>query len=65
MGYSDVPTGGESTCPTSKSLEITPPNDTEQLVVQVAIQACDGGQLSVSPVFGASSPATSTTAPAV
>jgi hypothetical protein len=65
LGYSDVPTGGESSCPTSKSLEITPPNDTVQLIVQVAIQACGGGELSVSPVFGSSSPATSTTAPPI
>jgi hypothetical protein len=65
LGYSDVTTGDESSCPTSKSLEITPPNDTQQLIVPVAIQACDGGLLSVSPVFGASSPATSTTAPPV
>jgi len=63
VGYSDVVTGGETSCPTSQSLEITPPNDTQQLVVQVAIDACDGGRLSVSPVFGSSSPATSTTAP--
>jgi hypothetical protein len=63
LGYSDVVTGGESSCPTSSSLEITPPNDTEQLVVQVKIDACDGGRLSVSPVFGAPNPATSTTAP--
>lgn len=63
LGYSDVVSGGESSCPTATSLEITPPNDTQQLVVQVTIDACDGGRLSVSPVFGASSPATSTTAP--
>lgn len=62
MGYTDVPGGGPS-CSNSSSLEITPPNDTEQLVVPVAIEACDGGQLAVSPVFGSSSPATSTTAP--
>lgn len=63
LGYSDVVTGGETSCPTSQALEITPPNDTQQLVVQVAIDACDGGRLAVSPVFGSSSPATSTTAP--
>lgn len=63
LGYTDVPTGGETSCPKAASLEITPPNDTQQLVVQVAIDACDSGKLSVSPVFGANSPATSTTAP--
>jgi hypothetical protein len=63
LGYSDVVTGGETSCPTSSSLEITPPNDTQQLVVKVAIDACDGGRLSVSPVFGSSSPYASTIAP--
>jgi hypothetical protein len=63
LGYSDVVTGGETSCPKSTALEITPPNDTQQLVVQVAMDACGGGRLSVSPVFGASGPATSTTAP--
>jgi hypothetical protein len=63
LGYSTVPTAGETTCPKSSSFEITPPNDTQQLVVPVAMEACDGGAVSVSPVFGAGSPATSTTAP--
>jgi hypothetical protein len=63
MGYSDVVSDGESSCPTSSSIEITPPNDTEQLTLPASIDACDGGQLSVSPVFGPGSPGTSTTAP--
>jgi hypothetical protein len=63
LGYSDVPTSGETTCPTASSLEITPPNDTEHLIVQASIDACGGGKLSVSPMFGSSGSATSTTAP--
>jgi Domain of unknown function (DUF4232) len=63
LGYTDVPTGGETSCSKAASLEVTPPNDTEQLVVAVALDACDAGKLSVSPVFGSGSPATSTTAP--
>jgi hypothetical protein len=63
LGYSDVVSGGETSCPTSSFIEITPPNDTQQLVLPASIDACGGGQLSVSPVFGSGSPATSTTAP--
>ncbi len=63
LGYSDVVANGETSCPTSSSIEITPPNDTQQLTLAAAINACDGGLLSVSPVFGSGSPATSTTAP--
>ena len=63
LGYSDVVSGGETSCPTSSFIEITPPNDTEQLTIPASITACGGGLLSVSPVFGPGSPATSTTAP--
>jgi hypothetical protein len=35
LGYSDVVTDGETSCPKSSSLEITPPNDTQQLVVAI------------------------------
>jgi len=63
LGYSDVVSGGETSCPTSSFIEITPPNDTQQLVLPASIRACGGGQLSVSPLFGSGSPATSTTAP--
>ncbi len=63
MGYSDVVSGDETSCPTSSFIEITPPNDTQQLVLPASIEACGGGQLSVSPVFGPGTPATSTTAP--
>jgi hypothetical protein len=65
LGYSDVVADGEMSCPTSSSIEITPPHDTQQLTLAASIEACDGGLLSISPVFGADSPATSTTAPPV
>jgi len=63
VGYSEVPVNPETSCPTSKALEITPPNDTQQLVVSVQIEACDGGLLNESPVFGPGNRATETTAP--
>jgi Protein of unknown function (DUF4232) len=63
IGYSDVPVGGESSCPTSTSLEITPPNDFDHLVLTAALAPCGGGTLVVSPVFATTSPDTRTTAP--
>jgi hypothetical protein len=64
IGYSDVPTGNETTCPASTSVEITPPNDTTHLVVTVNFAPCGAGTLVVSPVFAAGTN-TQTTAPAI
>jgi hypothetical protein len=62
IGYSDVPTGNETTCPASTSVEITPPNDTTHLVVSANFAPCAAGTLVVSPVFAAGTN-TQTTAP--
>ncbi|MGP0109505.1 MAG: DUF4232 domain-containing protein [Acidimicrobiales bacterium] len=51
IGYSDVPVGNETSCPTSASLEVTPPNATDHLVVTATLSPCGGGTLVVSPVF--------------
>jgi hypothetical protein len=51
IGYSDVPVGNETSCPTSASLEVTPPNATDHLVVTATLTPCGGGTLVVSPVF--------------
>jgi hypothetical protein len=63
IGYSDVPTGGETNCPTSSALEVTPPNATDHLVIAAALAPCGGGTLVVSPVFAAGSPGSDSTAP--
>ncbi len=63
VGYSDVPTGSETTCPMAGELEVTPPNDFSQLTIAFAATVCNQGRLTVSPVFGAGSPNTQTTAP--
>ncbi len=63
IGYSNVPVGGETSCPVSTALEVTPPDATDHLVVTVALGPCGGGTMVVSPVFAASSPASQTTAP--
>jgi len=62
LEYSDVPTNNTS-CPAATSLWVTPPDDTDHLTVAVQAEACNNGTLAVSPVFGAGSPATQTTAP--
>jgi hypothetical protein len=64
LGYTDVPTGSETTCPTSASVEITPPNDTTHLVVTANFAPCAAGTMVVSPVFAAGTN-TQTTAPAI
>lgn len=61
IGYSDVPSGGQTSCATATTLVVTPPGATA-LSVPVQLQAC-GGTLDESAVFGAGSPATQTTAP--
>ena len=47
-GYSDVPTGTE-TCPTSASVEVTPPNDFSHATLASKMSPC-GGRVTVSPV---------------
>lgn len=64
LGYSDVPTGGESSCPTSSSMEVTPPNATDHLVVAASLAPCGGGTVVVSPVFFSGGPGSQSTAPA-
>ncbi len=64
LAYSDVPTGGETTCPTAAQIEVTPPHAVDHDVVTEQVVACAAGTLTVSPVFSAGSPASQTTAPA-
>jgi hypothetical protein len=63
MGYSDVPSGSETVCPTSASLEITPPDDVNHVTIAAQLTVCNQGTLTVSPVFAAGSAASQTTAP--
>jgi hypothetical protein len=64
VGYSDVPVDNETSCPTSSSLEITPPNAYDHLVVPASLAPCGGGTLVVSPVFSTTGSGSQTTAPA-
>jgi Protein of unknown function (DUF4232) len=47
-GYSDV-SSGPGLCPTSTSVEITPPNDYNHVTLAAAMSPC-GGKITVSPV---------------
>ncbi len=60
LGYSDVPVGNETHCPTATSLEVTPPNATDHLVVTANLSPCGGGTVVVSPVFAAGTETEST-----
>jgi Protein of unknown function (DUF4232) len=63
MGYSDVPTGSATSCPTAANLVITPPNSYTSMTIPAQLAPCNNGTITVSPVFLASSPGAQTTAP--
>ncbi len=63
IGYSDVPVGSETSCPSSTTLEVTPPNAYDHLVVAATLAPCGGGTMVVSPVFLAGGSNSQTTAP--
>jgi len=49
-GYSDVPVGSQTICPTSTYAFVTPPNATLHLLVPLAIDPCGGGHVIIGPV---------------
>ncbi len=51
--YSDVPSGAETSCPTSAKMEVTPPNSYGYVVVDARLTACGGGTIHVGPVENA------------
>jgi len=63
LAYSDVVTGTETVCPASTHVLFMAPGAGGADAVSVQMVACDGGTVTVSPVLGAGSPATATTAP--
>ena len=64
LGYSDVPHGNESSCPTATQIAITPPGASNHDVVAVDLEVCNAGTVTVSPVFIVGGPGSQTTAPA-
>jgi hypothetical protein len=63
LGYSDVPSGTETSCPTSATVQVTPPNSYTSTPVSAQLSPCDNGSLTVSPVFAATGPSAQTRAP--
>jgi hypothetical protein len=63
LAYSDVPVGTEASCPAVAQIQITPPHASDHDTVPVQWTVCGGGTVTVSPVFGAGSPGSQTTAP--
>ena len=56
LSYSDVPTGNETSCPSSTAARVTPPNDTAYATISLAIAPCSGGTIHVSPVYPGAAP---------
>jgi hypothetical protein len=63
LGYSDVTVAGETSCEMATALQIIPPGSSTHLVVSSGLSVCNHGTVTVSPVFGSSSPEVETTAP--
>jgi Protein of unknown function (DUF4232) len=63
LGYSDVPVGTETSCPTATALEVTPPDNVDHLTVAASLAPCGRGTLVVSPMFAAAESTTESTAP--
>lgn len=63
LGYSDVPVGTETSCPTATALEVTPPDNDDHLTIVASLAPCGRGTLVVSPVFAAAQSTTESTAP--
>jgi len=51
IGYSDVPVGNETSCPTSAALQIIPPAANDHVTVSAVLSPCGGGTLVVSPIL--------------
>jgi hypothetical protein len=49
VAYSDVPTGGQMTCPHSSALLVKPAGASTSIRVAVPLEACGGGRLRESP----------------
>jgi hypothetical protein len=50
MHWEQVPTGNETTCPTSAKIAVTPPDEFAPIIIPAMITACNAGRLDVTPV---------------
>src|SRR5581483_11139455 len=51
--FSDVPTGSETSCPTSATARVTPPRSSATPAFPLQIDPCDNGTIRVSPLYAA------------
>ena len=52
--YSDVPTGSETSCPSSVTISVTPPGSNDgSTPIPLSMDPCDNGTIRVSPVYAA------------
>jgi hypothetical protein len=56
LGYADVPSGNETSCPQSARLDITPPGSTGTVQLADQIAPCGRGSVTVSPVHAGTAP---------
>jgi hypothetical protein len=56
LGYADVPSGTETSCPQSARLALTPPGSTGTVQLADQIAPCGGGAVAVSPVHAGTAP---------
>jgi hypothetical protein len=58
IAWSDVPVGGETTCPMATTLQVTPPGERTPLDVAglTSIAPCNSGTLNVSPLRAPGAP---------
>jgi hypothetical protein len=56
LGYTDVPSGTEMSCPQSARLNITPPGSTGTVQLADQIAPCGGGAVTVSPLHAGTAP---------
>jgi hypothetical protein len=53
--YSDVPSGSETSCPSSSTVSVTPPgSSTSTQPITLSLAPCDNGTIRVSPLYAAS-----------
>jgi hypothetical protein len=48
--WEDVPVGGETACPTSAQLAVTPPDEFDPIILPMTITACNHGELDVTAI---------------
>jgi hypothetical protein len=61
LGYTDVASGNQASCPTSATLHVTPPNSFTSLTLAAQLGPCNNGSITVSPVFSATNAAAAAT----